>query len=62
MRLKYAFLTWLLVGSLQAVSIGQIDTFADGTAMGWLVPGASPFSPRMLPRAVLRVLATHFSA
>jgi hypothetical protein len=40
---------WLFIltgaGQLPAAVIGQIDTFEDGTTMGWLVPGASPNPP-----------------
>jgi hypothetical protein len=32
-------------GSLPAVSIYQVDTFQDGTTLGWFVPGASPNPP-----------------
>ena len=29
----------------QGVTLGQTDTFQDGTTMGWFVPGASPAPP-----------------
>ncbi len=35
--------------SAKAVVIGQIDTFQDGTTMGWFVPGASPSPPGNVP-------------
>jgi hypothetical protein len=30
---------------LPAVTIGQVDTFEDGSTMGWMVPGQSPSPP-----------------
>lgn len=40
---------WLVLisvaGSLDAVAITQVDTFEDGTTLGWFVPGLSPNPP-----------------
>jgi hypothetical protein len=36
-----------VAGSLPGVTIGQIDTFQDGTTMGWFVPGRVPTRRRM---------------
>jgi hypothetical protein len=33
----------------RAVTLGQVDTFEDGTTMGWYVPGASPNPPANVP-------------
>ena len=33
------------VTGIHAVTVGQVDTFEDGTTMNWFVPGAHPFPP-----------------
>ena len=42
---RACLLALTLAGSVSAITIGQIDTFGDGTTMGWLVPGLSPNPP-----------------
>ena len=39
----------LAPGAAHAVTLGQIDTFDDGTTMGWFVPGVSPNPPANEP-------------
>lgn len=43
------FLAFLVGWSLPAITIGQLDTFEDGTTMGWFVPGVSPNPPANEP-------------
>lgn len=46
-QLCCAIVAMILFGlqGAKAVTIGQIDTFEDGTTMGWIVPGPSPNPP-----------------
>jgi hypothetical protein len=39
----------LVPGAARAVSLGQQDTFQDGTTQGWHVPGPSPVPPANSP-------------
>src|SRR5215217_6443564 len=45
MRLSACLFALAFALPLSAVTIGQVDTFADGTTMGWFVPGMSPNPP-----------------
>src|SRR5215204_1078583 len=45
MRLFVCLFALAFALPLSAVTIGQVDTFADGTTMGWFVPGMSPNPP-----------------
>jgi len=43
--IRACLITLAATGLLSAVTLGQIDDFADGTTMGWFVPGLSPSPP-----------------
>ena len=43
--MKYALLLCSIVTAMNAAVIGQVDTFEDGTTMGWFVPGPHPVPP-----------------
>ena len=45
MTVRACLLGLAVAGCLSAAAIGQIDTFEDGTTMGWFDPGASPSPP-----------------
>jgi hypothetical protein len=44
-RVLILLIAFALATPVSGAVIGQIDTFEDGTTMGWFVPGASPFPP-----------------
>jgi len=44
-RIGVCLLALIGAGQLAAAVIGQVDTFEDGTTMGWFVPGLSPVPP-----------------
>jgi hypothetical protein len=47
--LRACFVVTIIFGSMTAATIGQVDTFQDGTTMGWFVPGMSPNPPANSP-------------
>jgi hypothetical protein len=49
LKIRACLMMLALAASLPAVTVGQIDTFQDGTTMGWHVPGASPNPPANVP-------------
>jgi len=46
---RACFVATMIFGSMAAATIGQVDTFEDGTTMGWFVPGMSPNPPANSP-------------
>ncbi|MGH9629991.1 MAG: PEP-CTERM sorting domain-containing protein [Bryobacteraceae bacterium] len=49
LKIRTSVLMLTVAGSLAAVTVGQIDTFEDGTTLGWHVPGPSPTPPANVP-------------
>ena len=49
MRISPFLLMLAVTVPLSAATIGQVDTFEDGTTMGWFVPGFSPLPPTNVP-------------
>src|SRR5581483_3426239 len=49
LRSRVCAFALVISGSLPAITIGQIDTFEDGTTVGWFVPGPNPNPPANEP-------------
>src|SRR3712207_3063500 len=43
--IKYVLLCFSFVSLMNAVTIGHVDTFEDGSTEGWFVPGPHPSPP-----------------